>query len=148
MTTVTPTAARRHPAAMRAAQRGCHNRGNVNIALRIAGVALALFVCVARADEPVFPGLSHTDVERLNEQLQEDVVALGAFARSRAKGMANGASRERPGSWLVYGRVGPLRFQRGLAPQSEGLRFSLLGGSPGPALPGSRIRIGIYRRFD
>jgi hypothetical protein len=101
--------------------------------------ALAFFVGAASASPK-------TEVERLNEQLHEEL-ALDAFARHRANGAANGASLERAGPWLLYGRLGPLRFRRDLEAQSQGLRFNFTGGSPGPGL-GGRLNVGIYRRFD
>ena len=118
----------------------------MNIVSRIAGLAFALLACAPAAAAPDMPDAA---IAVLNEQLQEDAVALDAFARARSKRMASGASGERPGSWLLYGRLGALRFRRALEPQSEGFRFSVVGGSGGPAaLPGGRIRIGVYRRFD
>lgn len=111
-----------------------------------SGLALALFVCAARAGTPGAVASPAAELERLDGQLHEEL-ALDGFASRRARGVTNGASYDRAGPWLLYGRVGPLRFRSDLEAPAQGLRFNLGGGSSGgPALAG-RLNIGIYRRF-
>jgi hypothetical protein len=76
--------------------------------------------------------------------LREELQALDAFARARSA--ADAAPGRRARGWLLYGRLGPLKFQNELDPQrAGGMRFGL--GSAGPRLTG-RVNIGIYRQFD
>ena len=78
-------------------------------------------------------------------QLRDDLHAVDAFPRQRPSGALSGASAERPGAWMLYGRLGPVNFLDELEPQSSGgTRFGL--GRTGPRLTG-RAYIGLHRRF-
>jgi hypothetical protein len=107
---------------------------------------MALLIPIARAEEPPLTQvLSDGQVRRLEQEFRDDLHALDAFARQRPSGAPNGASAERPGPWMLYGRLGPLNFRNELEPQSPGgVRFGL--GRTGPRLTG-RVYIGLHRRF-
>src|SRR2546427_11379825 len=80
---------------------------------------MALLSPIARAEEPPLTlALSDGQVRRLEQELRSDLDALDAFARRRPAGALSGAPTERPGSGLLYGRVGPRDFRNGLQPQS------------------------------
>ena len=109
-------------------------------------LALALLSPIARAEAPPLAlALSDGQMRRLEQEFRDEIQALDAFARQRPAGAASSGSAERPGPWMLYGRLGPLRFRNELDLQSPGgMRFGLGGG--GPRLTG-RINIGIHRRF-
>jgi hypothetical protein len=95
---------------------------------------MALLVPGARAAAPF-----------LHQDYRDELDALDAFARQRPAGGLSGAPLERPGPWILYGRLGPLNFQNQLEqPGVAGTRFGW--GRTGPALTG-RIYMGIHRRF-
>ena len=51
---------------------------------------------------------------------------------------------ERPGPWMLYGRLGIVNFQNRLEPDGGGLRFDWRRTGPGL---GGRIYVGMQRRF-
>jgi len=105
-----------------------------------------LLIPIARAEEPPLTlALSDGHVRRLEQELRGDLDALDVFARQRPAGALSGAPAERPGPWMLYGRLGPLNFRNELEPQSSGgTRFGL--GHTGPRLTG-RVYVGLHRRF-
>jgi hypothetical protein len=107
---------------------------------------MALLGPIARAEAPPLAlALSDGQVRLLEQELRDDLHALDAFARQRPSGALSGAPAERPGAWMLYGRLGPLNFRNELEPQSSGgTRFGL--GRTGPRLTG-RAYIGLHRRF-
>jgi len=108
-------------------------------------LAMALLIPIARAGTPMALVLSHDQVRSLEQELRDELHALDAFARGRSTGALGAAPAERPGAWLLYGRLGPLKFRNELDPlRFGGMRLGL--GSTGPGLTG-RVNIGIYRRF-
>jgi hypothetical protein len=108
--------------------------------------AMALLVPIARGEAPPLAlALSDGQVRLLEQELRDDLHALDAFARQRPSGAPRGASAERPGAWMLYGRLGPLNFRNEHEQQSSGgVRFSV--GRTGPRLTG-RVYIGLHRRF-
>jgi hypothetical protein len=99
-----------------------------------AGLAMALLIPAARASS-LF----------VQQESRDELDALDAFARQRPAGGLSGAPLERPGPWILYGRLGPLNFRNELEQwSSAGTRFGW--SRTGPALTG-RLYIGIHRRF-
>ena len=115
-------------------------------ALGVLALCLLMTGLDARAEEPPLTlALSDGQVRRLEQELRSDLDALDAFARQRPSGALSGAPAERPGAWMLYGRLGPLNFRNELEPESSGgTSFGL--GRTGPRLTG-RAYIGLHRRF-
>src|SRR4051812_32380698 len=99
--------------------------------------ALAFFAGAASASPK-------TEVERLNEQLHEEL-ALDAFARHRANGGANGASFERAGPMasLRAARAAAIPARSGNAEPGLALQLPRRQSRPRPR---GRPNVGIYRR--
>jgi hypothetical protein len=92
-------------------------------------VVLLLFAAEAPAQAPVYP------------QLEIELRALDAFGGKRGDGLRR---LERPGPWILYGRLGVANFENPLDAHGGGMQFSWH--RTGPRLAG-KIYIGIHRRF-
>ena len=83
-------------------------------------------------------------VRMLDEEFQADVYILGAFAGKRRLDRFDRGGVEKPQDWTLYGRLGPMHFNR-TEETTQGLHFSFR--RQGPRLTG-RVYIGIHRTFD
>ena len=71
-----------------------------------------------------------------------DLQAINAYAgKRRADGVR---TVERPGRWMLFGRLGPMNITNQLDTGSDGVRFTLRRNSHGL---GGKIYIGIHRNF-
>jgi len=99
----------------------------------------------AQAGPSLALGLSPAGIQAFNSEL--DVFAFEVFGgRRRLDRFTVSNGIDRPGPWVVYGRVYVFNFQNQLTEQ-PGLRLGL--SRTGPAVGGgARVYIGIRKRFD
>jgi len=85
-----------------------------------------LLIPIARAEEPTLTlALSDGQVRRLEQELRSDLDALDAFARQRPSGALSDAPAERPGAWMLFGRLGPLNSAMSSSRRASGARASV-----------------------
>ena len=115
------------------------------IAMRSArpGVMVLLLVVAAQAAAQAYrPAAPDYLGHAFDREREMDLQALDAFAKKRS---AEGSRPlERPGPWMLYGRLGVVNFQNQLDAQGHGLEFSWR--RTGPGLTG-KVYVGIHRRF-
>jgi len=100
----------------------------------------------APATHPLAMGLSPQTVQALNTQfdMQQDILAFEVFGGGRRLDRLTVSNRiDRPGPWVLYGRLYVLNFQNQLT-EEPGVRIGF--GRTGPSLNG-RIYVGIRKRF-
>lgn len=78
-------------------------------------------------------------------EMQADLYMLGAFSGRKSVDRYQPTEVERPQPWQLYGRLGPMYFQKNRLDSSES-RLQLGFRGTGPSLEG-RIYIGIHRTF-
>jgi hypothetical protein len=114
------------------------------------GLAAALLAVASRADPHIrVPRLvadfGAIHVRILEHEMRADLHRLDAFAGKRRVDRFESAPVEKPVPWRIYGRLGPLNFQKELeAYRGDGMRLGLR--RSGPRLSG-RIYVGVHRTF-
>lgn len=89
--------------------------------------------------------LSPSGVNALNEEFEQDRLALDAFGKKPSMDRFKDGGYERMKPWTFYGRLGVFNFQDTLDPsRSEGGQITLR--RTGPKLTG-HYYIGIHRTF-
>ena len=114
-----------------------------------AGLLALLLVAAAdvAAQAPAYAlALSPAGLQAFAQEQEMDLMALNAFEKQRNSriGKKVRAALARPGTWSLYGRVGPMNFTNQLAAGTDGMQYSLRGNSFG--LKG-RLYIGVHTRF-
>lgn len=125
--------------------------GSVALTNSLARSGLLALLLVAAAEvaaqaPDLVLALSPSGVQAFAQEQEMDLLALNAFEKQRNSriGKKIRAALARPGTWSLYGRVGPMNFTNQLAAGSDGMQYSLRGNSLG--LKG-RLYIGVHTRF-